>query len=389
MTNKEKYTTKGKRLYFLDNLRTFIIFLVILYHAGGVYEPTGFWASFWIVDDPSTNELAGLPLLIIDMFVMPALFFISGYFVLPSLKKKSGWEFLKAKFKRLIVPWIIVVLIFIPLYKVIFLYSRNLPQEAWTTYFHFSSGNISSQSWLWFLPVLFLFNLLYLLLSKANWIPEKISMKSTVAAVFIIGVLASFAIDIFKISGWTLSALIDFQNERVIMYFLVFLLGSLGFQQKVFASKPVGKKLYIGVWLTAWIPIVVYIIFLIFPLVSSEEFIISAVIDRLILWIGFYLSLTCLLYLLIETFWRYGDKTGKIGNELNLNSYYVYLIHVIVLGVIAWALLDSSMPSVLKFLTLTLSTYLACNVIVSLFRRAESRVKAMNQPQQIQETEIV
>ena len=35
-----------KRLYFLDNLRTVIIFLVILYHAGGVYESTGMWASF-------------------------------------------------------------------------------------------------------------------------------------------------------------------------------------------------------------------------------------------------------------------------------------------------------------------------------------------------------
>ena len=29
---------KGNRIYFLDNLRTFMIFLMVLYHAGGVYE---------------------------------------------------------------------------------------------------------------------------------------------------------------------------------------------------------------------------------------------------------------------------------------------------------------------------------------------------------------
>jgi len=55
MTNNEKVTTKGNRLHFLDNLRAIIIFLVVLYHAGGVFEATGMWAPFWIVDDPSTN----------------------------------------------------------------------------------------------------------------------------------------------------------------------------------------------------------------------------------------------------------------------------------------------------------------------------------------------
>jgi hypothetical protein len=39
---------KGNRIYFSDNLRTFMIFLVVLYHAGGVYESSGIWASFRI-----------------------------------------------------------------------------------------------------------------------------------------------------------------------------------------------------------------------------------------------------------------------------------------------------------------------------------------------------
>ncbi|UCE46608.1 MAG: hypothetical protein JSW47_13415 [Phycisphaerales bacterium] len=71
---------KGNRIYFLDNLRTFMIFLVVLCHAGGVYESSGTWASFWIIDDPSTNNLSGLIFLISDIFMMPIIFFISGFF---------------------------------------------------------------------------------------------------------------------------------------------------------------------------------------------------------------------------------------------------------------------------------------------------------------------
>ncbi len=78
MASTEKGTIAGNRIYFLDNLRTFMIFLVVLIHAGGVYESSGIWAFFWIVDDPSTNNLAGILFLILDIFVMPTIFLISG-----------------------------------------------------------------------------------------------------------------------------------------------------------------------------------------------------------------------------------------------------------------------------------------------------------------------
>ena len=100
MIEKGQVPPKGKRIYFLDNLRTFMIFLVVLYHAVGVYESSGIWASFWLVDDPSTNNLAGILNIIIDIFVMPTLFFISGFFAPLSLKSKKGWAFLKHRFKK-------------------------------------------------------------------------------------------------------------------------------------------------------------------------------------------------------------------------------------------------------------------------------------------------
>jgi hypothetical protein len=135
-------------------------------------------------------------------------------------------------------------------------------------------------------------------------------------------------------------------------------------------EKPKSKKLYILVSSTAWIPVTINIFFLLIPFFAPAGFLISPVVDKLIYWLSFYLSLLCLMYIVIETFWRYLDKTGKIWNELNQNSYGVYIIHVIVLGVIALLLLNSAMPSLSKYLTLAVSTYAASNLIISLYRKA-------------------
>ncbi|MFC1543091.1 acyltransferase family protein [Candidatus Neomarinimicrobiota bacterium] len=365
----------------MDNLRTIIIFLVILYHAGGVYECAGTWAFFWLVDDPATYCPAGFVNIVIDIFVMPTLFFISGYLTPMSLKNKNRWSFLKARFRRLMIPWIIAVLTLIPLYKVIFLYSRGLPQEHWTTYFHFTGGSIYiSQNWLWFLPVLFLFNSLYVLLSKVNIRLPNISLKGAVIGTFLIGLVYSLGIGgILGFRNWTTTLLIDFENERLLLYFMIFLLGSLSFRQNVFTEKSQSKTLYIVANSTAWIPITIHIFARLAPFMDPEGFSITP-LYRVIWWLSFYLSLLCLVYLMIESFWRYLDKSGRIWGELNKNSYYVYIIHVIVLGGIALLLLNLALPSLLKYLILVVSTILASNLIISLYRRVASNRKAILRP---------
>ena len=122
------------RLYFLDNLRTFLILLVVLLHSGIVYE--SILQETWIVSDPAKNDSIGLIRMYLDLFVMFILFFISGYFIPKSIKNKTNWEFIKSKFNRIMLPWIIAVFTLIPAYKAIFLYSRGLPQEEWFSYFH-------------------------------------------------------------------------------------------------------------------------------------------------------------------------------------------------------------------------------------------------------------
>ena len=368
MIEKGQDAIKGNRIYFLDNLRTFMIFLVVLVHAGGVYESSGMWASFWIVDDPSTNSLSGILYLILDIFIMSTIFFISGYFTPLSLKNKKGWTFIKTKFKRLIIPWVIAVLTLIPLYKIIFLYSRNMPQESWTTYFHWSNG-IYSQNWLWFLPVLFYFDILYLLFSRIKIKLPDISLKKAIGAIFLIGFIYSFCMDVFNGQGWTKTVLLDFQNERLLIYFMFFLLGSLCYKLKTFESKQKSKKLYIITICTVWMPITLYHFFNMKSFTILGNYVFSEIIDTLLLWFNFHLSLLCLLYIMINTFRYYLDKQGKISKELNKNSYHVYIIHTIVIGGIALTMLNTAIPSLLKFFILTCSAFGVSHFIIYFYRK--------------------
>ncbi|UCE46607.1 MAG: hypothetical protein JSW47_13410 [Phycisphaerales bacterium] len=197
---------------------------------------------------------------------------------------------------------------------------------------------------------------------------------------FLIGFVYSVSMDIFGLRGWTKIGLLDFQNERLLIYFMAFLLGALCFKLNVFDGKPKSRMLYHVVTSTSWIPVTVYIFFLLYPWFKPGSYIISQIVHKFILWSSFHLSLLCLVYAMIETFRRYLDKQGKIRNELNRNSYYVYIIHVIVLGAIALFMLNTAIPSLLKYLILTVSTFGASNLIVSLYRKAAINRREVSQP---------
>ncbi len=355
---------KSNHLNWLDNLRTTTIFLVVIYHVGGVYEAAGLWGWFWIVDDPNTLTWVGILGIMFDIMVMPTMFFISGYLTPYSVSSKTGLEFLKGKSKRLLVPWFLAVFTLIPTYKVIFLYSRGLPQENWLTYFHIT--NLNSQNWLWFLPVLFLFNLLYLGFTRANLKFSKVSVKAAISGIFVLGFLASLGLGSWLgFRSWTLTPILDFENERLVLYFFMFLFGALCFEKGVFSKEARSNKWYIIMSSIAWIPVTAHIFMRILPFFYPEGFDITLAY-RVGWWLSFYLSLFVLLYTMIETFRIYFDKPGRIWGELNKNSYGVYIIHVIIIGIFGTLLMQFDISAWIKYSALVVLTYVVSNLLVSL-----------------------
>lgn len=368
------------RIYFLDHLRTLAIFFVILVHAGIVYEQI--LENNWIVSDPAKNGSIGLVRMYLDLFVMYTIFFVSGYFVPLSVKSKRAVDFMKSKFKRILWPWMLAVFTLIPAYKIIFLYARGLPQEEWYSYFHIFQrtgsdlelfSNNPSQNWLWFLPVLFLFQVLYLAFSRMNLFPLKISLKTGVVLTFIIGVVYSMILSNAGLTGWLHSGFLEFQRERLLPYFLVFLLGALCQEQQVFESER-NRKYYIlsNVALTLFLGVFTAVALnLFFNLITPGRnyFFISDLIDRLVYYITALASMFSFLYILIYVFRFNFNKTNRLLDQLNKNSYSVYIIHVIVLGVIALLMVPLPIPALLKYLLLTVLTFVASNVMVYAYDR--------------------
>ncbi len=362
------------RIYFLDNLRTFLIFLVIILHSAIAYTP--FLENMWIVNDLQKGSYSGYVVIYLDIFVMFIMFFISGYFIPTSYQKRSFFSFVAAKFKRIMIPWIIAVFTIIPAYKYIFLYSRGLPQEEWFTYFHLfarEGGNMGffadspTQSWLWFLPVLFIFQIFYALLARMRVLKIPMKLNLAIMLVFSLSLVYSLLIAANGLNGWHDDPLFHFQRERLLSYFLFFLLGSLCYKLKVFEAKRKRPVLNIVSFLVLGLSIVTFSILSdnyfenIFR--GQDHFVISEGADGMLYYTTQLLSVITVLYLMLFLFKRYLNRTGNILSVMSRNSYTVYIIHMVVMGALAFTLLHINMPVWIKITIVSILTLVLSNLI--------------------------
>jgi len=76
---------------------------------------------------------------------------------------------------------------------------------------------------------------------------------------------------------------------------------------------------------------------------------------------------------MLDAFRQYLNRSNRWLAELARNSYQVYIIHVVVLGTLALALLNVSLPAMVKYFGLAVSTFILSNLIVSSYREALHR----------------
>jgi len=101
------------RITFLDNLRAFVIVLVVILHGSMVYMVGA--PEWWYVVDTQNSLFFTILVLLIDVPIMLIMFFIAGYFAMPSLVKRGPEQFLKDKFIRVGAPWLVGVFFLAPL----------------------------------------------------------------------------------------------------------------------------------------------------------------------------------------------------------------------------------------------------------------------------------
>lgn len=357
-----------KRLHFLDNLRTFIILLVVLFHtayAYSVYYSQGFYV-------PTKQNSLFFDILIInaEVFMMPVMFFIAGYFGISSLARKGQAAFWKDKLNRVMLPWVLGVIFLAPVMGYMHLLSRGQAPSYlhyWAGYFFSKDYQDTGQAQFYFLGILFLF---YVILSIAYRLYKPLGNVSSKAQGFsdrfalLFGAAVGIAIFcsnlVFDDSKWrTMLWIFQLPPTRFLPYLLYFFLGVYAYRQQWFASpvyapKPMLWKLLCVTSFSLFDQTI--------GIFNSNKNLLSTAGYSL------FRAFFCLslLVILLDIFRKHFNHTTPLLGKLAANSYGIYFVHFVIVVFMVLAFREVSLNVFTKYsLAGTLS--IAISYIVSLF----------------------
>jgi glucans biosynthesis protein C len=371
------------RAFWIDNLRSFIILLVVAHHAALSYPSFAYFnkdaymlSSHPIVD---AHRCAGMDYFIYfnDIFLMSLMFFISGLFITSSLNKKGRRVFLRDRFNRLFVTFIIGATIFIPLA----LYPSYSVAHSDFNFKNFIIDFYTIERWPigppWFIWVLFLFNLVFVLIYKHfKKILDKLSsallrIKDKPFSIFVVWFVLMWILYVplrllFGPYSWTVGfGPFDFQNCTLLFYFGYFLLGAvfgnISSENGIFTDTFIFLKKW-KLWL-----IMCCLSFLILISIDSpslgnplKQFAEWTKIGRTsgdTIYDSFYVAtctFSCLAFL--SMFKSLADYTNRFWDSIASNSFFIYLIHYIFIIWTQYAILQIDMSAIFKFVIVFLTT---------------------------------
>ena len=394
MNQNNKYSTeeppdqalnrKPSRLFFIDNMRGFLAILVVLHHVALVYGAS--LQGYYYVEPPFTDPVGFVTLLVFGVvnqsWFMGAFFLLAGYFTPGSYNRKGASSFLKDKLLRLGVPVIIFYYVISPISFIgINLMPATLTgitdpltwQSFWQSY-QYRVG-IGPQ---WFCALLLVFDFGYAAVRKLvkNKTPALVS-ESTPSYLGIFAFTLALAVVSYLIRmviplG---TSVLGFPTLAYFpQYLSFFVLGAVASSKKWFRTVPDSMGV-IGV-LAA-----VIVSALLFPLAISGQMFSLELSPELnnafglghwqsavyALWDSTFAVGICLG--LVTFFRRFSGEQGKLGKFVSQQSYAVYITHIPVVVLCAYALRDIVLGSVLKFGVVSVIVVPTCYVVAYIVRK--------------------
>ncbi len=193
--------TRLGRLAYLDNLRWFVIILVVLMHLNVTYSGNGLW---YYVEKASYGPLSGLMFglygSLTQAWFMGLLFFVSGYLTPGSLERKGTGPFIRGRLIRLGIPMLAYVAIIHPLTTWIagFAAADAPDMGAWYAHYVVSFDFLLSLGPLWFLLVLLILSVATALWRAAFGGPApEVDRRVTFRPVWVLGLTVTIAVATF------------------------------------------------------------------------------------------------------------------------------------------------------------------------------------------------
>jgi len=354
-----------QRLYFFDNLKAFIILLMVVFHIGMGY--TTWDLKWWTVNDIQKNTFFDFFILETDVYIMPIMFMIAGYFAPTVLVKKGLAIFWQDKWKRIVLPWIGGVLFIAPFIAYSSFYSRmDTPPNYlsfWKTGFF---GPYYQQGPYWFLGILALFFLILTIAYQLNPSYFKMSaQKNTPSAwffpAFALLTTASFFSGnlFFWNDAWVnVKYVFMIQPVRLLLHLFYFGLGVYAWKFSWFTQGGYSPRLL--PWsISAIIMLFVFLAYrMTFTLMPDVPILFKA--GHALTHSTFALTAA---FALIALFQRFFDSHAYLWRRLAANSYIIYFIHQCVVIPIGCIVQRLEINVWVKYFSVSIVTVVLCFLI--------------------------
>lgn len=354
-----------KRRYDIDWIRDITVLSIIFYHSLIIFFTRESAVMFVRsgVDLPFCIYMEA----VMSRICMPLLFLLAGYSAKYSLEKRTIKEFISNRAKKLLLPFLIVSFTLNPIVSYIYGITQGRKMSFGLHMLKFVTsisedfeGRTTGYSpmHLWFLLFLFVFSIICVpILSKwKNQIgQEKLAeffRKPGMLLLFVIPYPFIFMVEIM-----------DEMNPFAYLY--LFLLGYLlatseKYQQALDRDKwfyTILAIITIGISLYAW-----------FWYQGNGNYLLAYSVK-----VARILSPLAIMGL-GHSYIR--NKNSKLLNYLNQANFPIYLMHMLILTVVGYRVLQCSINSVVQFIVINLLSYGICFGIFEIYRRGRQKVSS-------------
>jgi len=357
------------RLFYIDNLRIFLISLVVLLHLNITYGAPG----DWYYNESKAGFPEALPMAMFNAtnqsFFMGLFFFISAFFIVPSLERKGVLKFVSDRFVRLGIPLLLFYFLLNPFTVFIRNYFINNEEPTFTDYL--INGWARGVGPLWFILALLIFTLIYLLLR-----PLKFSFKLSFPGTFTILLFAfligffQFVIRIWFPVGWSMP-FTNFQLSFFLQYIFLFPLGIVAYQNYWLdaISFKTGKK---------WFLFAQVMIFVGFPLLfifgraaetGAGKFMGGLTLQSLGYALWEQVTGISLMIGLIGLFKHYLNKQGSLARKLSDSAFGVFVFHAPLIVGLSAAFSGWHIFPPLKFIVLAPLALMICFCVAFVIKK--------------------
>ena len=374
-------TAEGaNRLAYLDNLRSLVIFLVVVMHSNVTYSGLGSW--YYTEGDPKRLDL--LSTLVFALYgsftqawFMGLLFFIAAYFAAKSLAKRGPGVFVKERLFRLGIPLLIYMFVIDPFISVVILKQVDLsgPVGVGKLFLGYltSFGWVGATGPLWFVEALLILSLLYTAgraLRPARVVTAPPPRTLTIILIILATGLAAFSIRIFQPIGTSVANL---QLCYFASYISLFLLGLHAGERKWLESYPEKAGIrWFTVVLCAGLPLWLIVVgsggTLIYGGLRWQS--LAYALWESFVAIGFSLGL-------IAFFRKYLNRENGFTRLLARNSFAIYMFHAPILVSISLLLKAWQAPLLVKHVAVAPLAFAATLAVCFLVLRRIPGLKAV------------